>query len=83
MFDNVDQSLVDLMYNCLMHPILPRRSFYKNAYKLLILKTSTLYEITVFQRLDEILCAEFQRDNLKFPSRYLIHTMKDVYLIQI
>ena len=42
-----------------------------------------LYERHIFQCMDKIFCVEFQRYPLKFPTKYLTHTLKAVYFIQL
>ena len=57
---------------------------FKNAYKLLnagALQISTLYKNHIFQCIGQIFCKEFQRYPLKFRTKYLTRTLKDVYLI--
>ena len=57
---------------------------FKKAYDLLnlrALKISTLYTNRIFQWMGKIFCVEFQRYPLKFHTKYLIHTWKDVYFI--
>ena len=58
---------------------------FKNGYELLILrafKILTMYKTHIFQCMRKIFCVEFQRYPLKFHTKYLTHTLKDVYLIQ-
>ena len=58
---------------------------FKNAYELLnlrALKISMLYKNRIFQCMGMIFCVEFQRYPLKFHSKYLTHTLKDVYFIR-
>ena len=45
------------------------------------LKISMLYENRLFHCLGEIFCVEFQREPLKFHTKYLTHTLKDVHFI--
>ena len=47
------------------------------------LKISPLYKIFIFQCMGKIFCVEFQRVPLKFHTKYLVHTLKDEYFIQI
>ena len=57
---------------------------FKNAHELLnprALKISMLYKNQIFQCMDMIFCVEFQRVPLKFHTKYLAHTLKDVDLI--
>ena len=57
---------------------------FRNAYELLnlrALKISMLYKIHIFQRMGKIFCVEFQRVPLKFHTKYLTHTLKDVDFI--
>ena len=59
---------------------------FKNAYELLTLralKISMFHKNFVFQCMGQILCVEFQRYPLKFHTKYLIHTLKDVYFIHM
>ena len=57
---------------------------FKNTYELLnprALKISMLYKNRIFQCMGKIFCVEFQRYPLKFHSKYLPHTLKDVHFI--
>ena len=57
---------------------------FKNAYELLnlrALKISTLYKNGMFRCTGKIFCVEFLRYPLKFHTKYLTHTLKDVYFI--
>ena len=57
---------------------------FKNAYELLnlrALKISMLYKNHNFQCMGKIFCVEFQRVPLKFHTKYLTHTLKDVDFI--
>ena len=57
---------------------------FKEAYELLnlrALKFSMLYEMYIFQCMGKIFCVEFQRVPLKFHTKYLTHTLKDVDFI--
>ena len=57
---------------------------FKEAYELLnlrALKFSVLYEMYIFQCMGKIFCVEFQRVPLKFHTKYLTHTLKDVDFI--
>ena len=57
---------------------------FKNAYELLnlrALKISIFYKNHIFQCMGKILCVEFQRVPLKFHTKYLTHTLKDVDFI--
>ena len=57
---------------------------FKNAYELLnlrALKISMLYKNLIFQCMGQIFCVEFQRVPLKFHTKYLTHTLKDVDFI--
>ena len=40
-----------------------------------------LYKNCIFQCIGKIFCVEFQRFPLKFHTKYLIHTLKDVHFI--
>ena len=56
----------------------------KNAQELLnlsALKMSVLYENHLFQCVGKIFCVEFQRVPLKFHTKYLTHTLKNVDFI--
>ena len=44
-------------------------------------KSSVLFKNNIFQSLGEIFCVEFQRYLLKFHTKYLTHTWKDMYFI--
>ena len=59
---------------------------FKNTYELLnlrALKISKLHKNHIFQCMGKIFCVEFQRVPLKFHTKYLTHTLKDVYFINI
>ena len=59
---------------------------FKNTYELLNLRTlkiSKLHKNHIFQRMGKIFCVEFQRVPLKFHTKYLTHTLKDVDFIHI
>ena len=45
------------------------------------LKISMLCKNHIFQRMDKIFCVEFQRIPLKFHTKYLTHTLKEVDFI--
>ena len=56
-----------------------------NVYELLnlwALKFSLLNKLHIFQCLGKIFCVEFQRYPLKFHTKYLTHTLKDVIFIK-
>ena len=58
---------------------------FKNTYELLnlrALKFSYVNEIHIVQCMGKIFCVEFQRYPLKFPTKYLSHTLKDMIFIQ-
>ena len=58
---------------------------FKNAYELLnlrALKFSPVNKICIFQCMGLIFCVEFQRHTLKFHTKYLTHTLKDMTFIQ-
>ena len=64
--------------------ILPGGRF-NNTYELLnlrALKFSPVDKIYIFQCMDQIFCVEFQRYTLKFHTKYLTHTLKDMIFIQ-
>ena len=57
---------------------------FKNTYELLnlrALKIPMLYKNRNFQFMSKIFCVEFQRVPLKFHTKYLTHTLKDVNFI--
>ena len=59
---------------------------FKNNYELLnlrALKISMLNKNHIFQCTSKIFCVEFQRVPLKFHTKYLTHTLKDVDFIHI
>ena len=63
--------------------MLPGERF-KNAYELLnlrALKIPMLYKNRIFQCMGKIFCVEFQRVPLKFHTKNLTHTLKDVNFI--
>ena len=58
---------------------------FKNTYELLnlrALKFSPVNKSHIFQCLGKIFCVEFQRYPLKFHTKYLTHTLKDMIFIQ-
>ena len=58
---------------------------FKNTYQLLnlrALKSSPLNKIHIFQCMGKMFCVEFQRYPLKFHTKYLTHTLKNVDFIQ-
>ena len=58
---------------------------FKNAYELLTLralKFSYVNKIHIFQCMGKIFCVEFQRYPLKFHTKYLTHTLKDMIFMQ-
>ena len=57
---------------------------FKNTNELLnltALKISMLYKNHIFQCMSKIFCVEFQREPLKFHTKYLTHTLKDIDFI--
>ena len=57
---------------------------FKNAYGLLnlrALKIAMLYKNRIFQCMSKIFCVEFEMVPLKFHTKYLTHTLKDVNFI--
>ena len=57
---------------------------FKNAYELLnlrALKFSPMNKIHIFQCMGKIFCVEFQRYSLKFHTKCLSHTLKDMTII--
>ena len=59
---------------------------FKKTYELLnprALKISPVNKIHIFECMGKIFCVEFQRYPLKFHTKYLTHTLKDVDFIQI
>ena len=59
---------------------------FNNTYELLnlrALKISKLHKNHIFQCMGKIFCVEFQRVPLKFHTKYLTHTLKDVDFIHI
>ena len=46
------------------------------------LKISMLYKNHIFQSMGKIFCVEFQRYPLKFHTKYLTHTLKDMIFMQ-
>ena len=73
-------------YACRMseHLTVPGGRF-KNTYELLnqrALKFSYVNKIHIFQCMGKIFCVEFQRYPLKFHTKYLTHTLKDMIFMQ-
>ena len=61
------------------------RGRFNNAYELLTLralKISMFHKRFIFQCMGKIFCVEFQRYPLKFHTKYLTHTLKDMTFIQ-
>ena len=62
------------------------RECFKYTYELLnprALKISKLYKNHMFQSMDKLFWVEFQRCPLKFHTKYLTHTLKDVHSTDI
>ena len=58
---------------------------FKNTYELLnlrALKFSYVNKIHIFQCMGKIFCVEFERYPLKFHTKYLTYTLKDMIFIQ-
>ena len=55
---------------------------FKNTYELRALTFSPVNKIHFFQCMDKIFCVEFQRVPLKFHTKYLTLTLKDMTFIQ-
>ena len=58
---------------------------FKNSYELInlwTLKFLPANKIHIFQCMGKIFCVEFQRYPLKFHTKYLTHTLKDMIFIQ-
>ena len=61
------------------------RGRFKNTYELLnqrALKFSYVNKIHIFRCVGKIFCVEFQRYPLKFHTKYLTHTLKDMIFMQ-
>ena len=61
------------------------RERFKNTYELLNLRShkfSPVNKMHIFQCMGKILCVEFQRYTLKFHTKYITHTLKDMVYIQ-
>ena len=70
---------------CLEQSCLAPGGRFKNAYELLTLralKFSHVNKIHIFQCMGKIFCMEFQRYPLKFHTKYLTHTLKDMIFMQ-
>ena len=68
----------------MIHTILAWGYFIK-TYKLLnlrALKFSPVNKMHIFQCMDKIFCVEFQKEPLKFHTKYITHTLKDTIFIQ-
>ena len=58
---------------------------FKNTYELLNLRAlelSSVNKIHIFQCMYKIFCVEFQREPLKFHTKYLKHTLNNTIFIQ-
>ena len=78
-YGNQDQT--GLYYGQTMWP----GGHFKNVYELLnlrALKILMLYQNHIFQCMGKVFCVEFQRVPLKFHTKNLTHTLKDVDFIQ-
>ena len=74
------------IYNYLTWKVVGPGGRFKNTYELLnlrALKISKLHKNHIFQCMGKIFCVEFQRVPLKFHTKYLTHTLKDVDFIHI
>ena len=60
----------------------PTRSWGAFQKHLWALKFSPVNKIHIFQCMGKIFCVEFQRYPLKFHTKYLTHTLKDMIFIQ-
>ena len=61
------------------------RGRFKNTYELVGLgarKFSLIDKLHIFQSMCKIFCMEFQREPLKFHTKYLTHTWKEMIFIQ-
>ena len=70
-----------MLLTCQGHIFWQQGGRFKNAYELLnlrALKIPMLYKNRIFQCMGKIFCVEFQRVPLKFHTKYLTHTLKDV-----
>ena len=70
----------------LYHSLHDNLGRFKNTCELLnarALKISTLDKIHIFHSVGKIFCAEFQRESLKFRTKNLKHTLKDMHFIQM
>ena len=73
-----------LCAGCPMGLAMARGGRFKNTFELLnlrALKLSIVDKIIIFQCMGKIFCVEFQRYPLKFHTKYLTHTLKDVDFI--
>ena len=81
---NIVKYSAEQSYNTVCHFGGPGGRF-KNTYELLTLralKFSYANKIHIFQCMGKIFCVEFQRYPLKFHTKYLTHTLKDMILMQ-
>ena len=79
------RKFIKFMWHILKVEMTPGGRF-NNTYELLnlrALKISKLHKNHIFQCMDKIFCVEFQRVPLKFHTKYLTHTLKDVDFIHI
>ena len=85
----IGSSIPHLIMNVITYPHWdkgPQGGRFKNTYELLnvrALKISKLHKNHIFQCMGKIFCVEFQRVPLKFHTKYLTHTLKDVDFIHI
>ena len=83
MCGKVNTMVVKLVYST-ARDIRPGGRF-NNAYELLTLralKISMFHKRFIYQCMGKIFCVEFQRYPLKFHTKYLTHTLKDMTFIQ-
>ena len=72
-----------IVHNAAMLPGCVSGGRFKNIYELLNLRALKFLPVNkfyIFQCTGEICCMEFQRYPLKFHTKYLTHTLKDMYL---
>ena len=81
--DELNDGSASVMQSC---PLMSDSNYmagghFKNVYELLNLravKISMLFKSHIFQYMGKIFCVEFQRVPLKFHTKYLTYTLKDV-----
>ena len=82
--DEIHLTFASMVHSTHPDKLIRTEGRFKNAYELLNLrplKISMLHKNHIFQCMGYIVCVEFQRVPLKFHTKYVTHTLKDIYII--